>query len=68
MTELFDLKEWFKGMTPEFREWLRDRYVQCRIDILKDKKVSVEERYFLFRHLDECSELLKKEMEEAEKQ
>ena len=64
---MFDLKEWFKGMTPEFREWLRDRYVQCRIEILKDSTVGVEERQFLLSKLSECSEFLKKEMEEAEK-
>ena len=65
---MFDLKEWFKGMTPEFREWLRDRYVQCRIEIVKDPNLEPGYRQFLLLQLSECSEFLKKEMEEAEKQ
>ena len=64
--ELFDLKTYISELDAEGKEWLRDRYVQCRIDILKDSTVGPEERYFLFRHLDECSKFLEEEMEEAE--
>jgi len=69
MTELFDLKTYIRGLDAEAKEQLKWRYVQCRIEILKDPTVGVEERYFLFRHLDECSKFLEKEMarEEAEK-
>ena len=67
MTELFDLKTYIRGLDAESKEWLRNRYVQCRIEILKDSTVGVEERQFLLSKLSECSEFLKKEMEEAEK-
>ena len=66
MTELWDWKQYIGGLDAESKEWLKWRYVQCRIDILKDSTVGPEERYFLFRQLDEYSKFLKKEMEEAE--
>jgi hypothetical protein len=64
---MFDLKTYIRGLDAEGKEWLKWRYVQCRIEILKDSTVGPEERYFLFRHLDECSKFLEEEMEEAEK-
>jgi len=66
MTELFDLKTYIRGLDAEAKEQLKWRYVQCRIEILKDSTVGVEERQFLLSKLSECSEFLKKEMEEAE--
>jgi len=67
MTELWDWKTYIQELDAEAKEQLKWRYVQCRIEILKDSTVGVEERQFLLSKLSECSEFLKKEMEEAEK-
>ena len=66
---MFDLKEWFKGMTPEFRQYLKTRYQTIRAELETDPNLDAEFKLFLLDWLSKCSSQLRQVTieEEAEK-
>jgi hypothetical protein len=66
---VIDLKEWYRGMPPDFRQYLKTRYQTIRAELETDPNLDAEFKLFLLDWLSKCSSQLRQVRieEEAEK-